>query len=201
MPRIRSVEQALRLSTDISRQTYVCRSCRANTTRQFHTSLPLAASQEPFLTRMRNSLFGSKESKEAEKRREERTKQKIEELRGRGRERGHEQEDIEEVTGKGGRVLEVAPFVDPAINKDYVVATTWDELENVGSEKWVKAKNDRGEQYVGYGRGDMSCRKPRLTVATDSFLQSVLSSPMSNGGNSFITSPLKYWPYKKPGEI
>jgi hypothetical protein len=94
---------------------------------------------------MRKTLFGSKEQKDADRRREEKIQKKIEELRA----RGEQKEEPTAVGEKAGRFYKVAAFVDPAINKDYVVATTWDGLESIGSEEWVKAKKDRGEQYVG----------------------------------------------------
>ena len=51
--------------------------------------------------------------------------------------------------GRDGKEYQVAAIIDPTVNKDYVEATDATGLEVVGSKEWIKAKQDRGEQYVG----------------------------------------------------
>ena len=58
-----------------------------------------------------------------------------------------EQPGFKVTKGKKYTIVEPA---DPAVNKDYVMSSTWDGLERVGSEQYLKAKKDRGEEYVGY---------------------------------------------------
>merc|ERR1712230_259947 len=94
---------------------------------------------------MSNYFFGSKESRRADADREEKNKQRIQELADRG---GSTQP--EKKVDKFGRELDVAAIVDPSINKQYVQSTTWDGLERIGSEQWVRERADQGEQYVGF---------------------------------------------------
>lgn len=143
----RTAEHALRLANSSSTTTtpsYVCRACRAQAARQFHTSRPVLA-DEPWHKRMSNYFFGSKESRRADVDREEKNKQRIRELADRG---GSTQ--AEKKVDKFGRELDVAAIVDPSINKQYVQSMTWDGLERIGSEQWVRERADQGEQYVGF---------------------------------------------------
>ena len=143
MPQLRAAEAALRLASRSSQQPYICTACR----RQFHTSrLLLAAENIPFWKRIQTSLFGSKESNEAVKRREEKSRERINELA----KRDDYTSALEVRTDKRGREYEVAALIDPTINSDYAPATKWDGLESIGSEKWVKARRDTGEKYDGY---------------------------------------------------
>ncbi|KAI7348696.1 hypothetical protein KC354_g13494 [Hortaea werneckii] len=147
MRSVRTAEHALRLANSSSTTTapsYVCRSCRAQAARQFHTSRPVLA-DEPWHKRMSNYFFGSKESRRADADREEKNKQRIQELADRG---GSTQ--AEKKVDKFGRELDVAAIVDPSINKQYVQSMTWDGLERIGSEQWVRERADQGEQYVGF---------------------------------------------------
>ncbi|KAI7559548.1 hypothetical protein KC343_g10096, partial [Hortaea werneckii] len=62
MRSVRTAEHALRLANPSSSATapsYVCRACRAQAARQFHTSRPVLA-DEPWHKRMSNYFFGSK---------------------------------------------------------------------------------------------------------------------------------------------
>ena len=147
MSRVRGIEQALRLFTHVTRQQYVCRTCRAHALRQFHTS-PSSRAEVPFLKRIQQTLFGSKESKEAEQKREDEAQKKTKELARRDAS-GRKTKKI------GARTYDVAPVVDPSVNKDYVPSTTWDNLEHIGSRQYAKAKADRGEKYIGYGHDEM----------------------------------------------
>lgn len=49
-----------------------------------------------------------------------------------------------------GKDYEVAAVVDESLNKEYVPATTWEGLERIGSEAWVRRGRDGGEMYYGY---------------------------------------------------
>ena len=140
MPRLRSAEHALRLFADISRQPYICRSCRSQAIRQFHSFPPVFAKDVPFFKRIRESLFGSEASREQKRKQEEKEQKAIEEEAERAKPR---------TVYIKGRKYNVAPVVDPNVNKEYVPATTWDGLERMGSAKFVKEKADRGEKYVG----------------------------------------------------
>ncbi|KAK5680462.1 hypothetical protein LTS10_007390 [Elasticomyces elasticus] len=144
----RAAHQALGLAALPRSQQYVCRACRAQAGRQFHTSNRDLA-EVPFFQRLKQQIFGSKESQQAEKSREEKNKQRLEELHkssGSGSGSG----ELEVKTGRHGQQYEVAAIVDPSDTKDYVPAQGWDGLERVGSEEWVKARADQGEQYYGF---------------------------------------------------
>ncbi|TKA32036.1 hypothetical protein B0A50_01282 [Salinomyces thailandicus] len=146
----RPVEQALRLSTPRPAH-HVCRNCRLQ---QFSTSRPVPAS-EPFYKRLMTGIFGSKESREADRARDERQQKKVKEL---GQRQGGA---LEKKRDRRGREYEVAAIVDPTETQDYVQAVTWDGLEQVGSEQWVRERADRGEQYVGFRPG----KRVRLDAA------------------------------------
>ncbi|KAK3672989.1 hypothetical protein LTR78_007100 [Recurvomyces mirabilis] len=143
----RPAEQALRLATSSASQKYVCRACRAQAARQFHTSVPRPA-QVPLYQRLRDTLFGSKQSQEAEKGRGEKQVQRREEEQ----QQSSSQEDgaLEVVVGRDGQEYEVAAVVDPTLAKNYIQAMSWEGLERIGSEEWVKRRADQGEQYVGF---------------------------------------------------
>ena len=141
MRRSREAEHALRLATTFSRQPHICRSCRARTIRQFHSS-----PASPFLQSIRESLFGTTESEEAKNKREEQIKQKTEA----GAKRDAARTSLETTTDRRGRKYEVAAIYDPSINPEYVISTNWDGLRRIGGERWIKERADPGEQYVGY---------------------------------------------------
>lgn len=157
MRALRPAGQALRLASSSSTQQYVCRACRAHAARQFHTSTPDSA-ELPFYKRLQNTLFGSKESQEAQKSREEKQRQRSAEVQA----RDDAGEGPEIKTSKSGKQYEVAAIVEPGTHEGYVPATNWDGLERVGNTDWVKAKADQGEQYVGFvpkRRVDLSNRQ------------------------------------------
>ncbi|KAK3653658.1 hypothetical protein LTR56_004513 [Elasticomyces elasticus] len=139
----RVAQQALGLAALPRSQQYVCRACRAQAGRQFHTSNRDLA-EVPFFQRLKKQIFGSKKSQQAEKSREEKNKQRLELHNNSG------PGELEVKTGRHGQQYEVAAIVDPSDTKDYVPAQGWDGLERVGSEEWVKARADQGEQYVGF---------------------------------------------------
>lgn len=151
MPRLRHAERALTLltSTPTPTQRHVCLTCRrqALQSRTLHTT-PVLRAEESFLSRIRRSVFGSEESKEASRRREEARKKSVQELA---------ETPEQERTGRvyvdpQGREWEVAPLVDESLNPDYVPATTWEGLDRIGSEEWVRRRADSGEVYYGYVR-------------------------------------------------
>lgn len=144
MPRSIVTEQALRLLVNTAGQPFVCRSCRVQAIRQFHTS-PVAAAQLPFYKRIQETLFGTKESKAADKQREEKQQKKYEDLA----QREDALSDLEIRTDSKGREYEVAALVDSTINKDYVPAADWKGLESVGSKQWVRERADTGDVYTG----------------------------------------------------
>ncbi len=94
---------------------------------------------------MRESLFGSKESKETEKRRQEKIKQKLEE-----QSKKDAASKVEIKVDRHGREYEVAALVDVSINPDYIQSSNWDGLKRIGSERWVKESRDKGEPYMGF---------------------------------------------------
>lgn len=56
---------------------------------------------------------------------------------------------METKIGVGGKEYVIAEVVDTYTHKDYVSSQTWDGLEKVGSEEWVRKRADIGEQYHG----------------------------------------------------
>lgn len=143
MPRLRDAEQALSLAANFSRQPYICRSCRARAIRHFHSSPSSPAA--PFLQRVRESLFGTAESQEVKKKREEQVQRSVEEQA----KRDAVKTSLETKTDSKGREYEVAAIYDPSINPEYVMSTNWDGLRRIGSGKWIKERADPGEKYVG----------------------------------------------------
>lgn len=125
-----------------SSQHYLCRACRTHAARQFSTTRPYNA-DKPWYQRVRETIFGSNESKSAERSRkvnrkreldnEPRRKAQLATVRG----------------GPNGEIYEIAVNVNPKRQTDYVPATTWTDLESVGSEEWAKKQADTGVQYKG----------------------------------------------------
>ena len=56
---------------------------------------------------------------------------------------------LEVKVAKNGQRYEVAAVVVPNETTDYVQEMHGKELERIGSEAWVKARADQGEQYAG----------------------------------------------------
>lgn len=52
-------------------------------------------------------------------------------------------------TTENGSAYEYAQQFDAEVNKEYIPAKTWEQLEKLGSVQWVKERMDRGEQYEG----------------------------------------------------
>lgn len=92
---------------------------------------------------MQDSLFGTKEAAKAQESRDLKTKQRLEEVAKK------DSNEPETRTDKHGHVFHVAEIVDPSTHDNYVQATTWQGLERVGSEQWVRQRADQGEQYSG----------------------------------------------------
>ncbi|KAK5132822.1 hypothetical protein LTR08_008623 [Meristemomyces frigidus] len=167
----RPLEQALRLTgsrpTAGPTPTYICLSCRARAAppsshRQLHTTVPRAA-DVPLYQRLKESLFGTKESVAAAKSREEKQAQRFTDLAERPRTSTDADDNevarpLETKTDKHGRRYEIADIVDPAARSDYVQATTWQGLETVGSVEWVKKRADTGDVYAGFAPPDRSAR-------------------------------------------
>ncbi|KAH9844824.1 histone transcription regulator 3 [Teratosphaeria destructans] len=140
----RTTEQASRLAISLSSQQYVCRTCRLHAAHQFSISTRAAAPEKPFYVRWRDTLLGLKESSVAAKSQEEKTKQRL------GKSDARAPGELGKKHDRRGTKYEVAARVDPSTHKEYVQAQTWDGLEKVGGVKWVKARADRGEPYVGF---------------------------------------------------
>ncbi|KAK1818996.1 hypothetical protein LTR12_006569 [Friedmanniomyces endolithicus] len=140
----RAAEQTLRAATLSRPPNYVCRACRAQAARQFHTSIRNHA-DIPFFQRLQQQLFGSKELQQAEKSREEKRLQQVEDLKQRGN-----VNRLEVKVAKNGQRYEVAAVVIPNETTDYVQEMHGKGLERIGSEAWVKARADQGEQYAGF---------------------------------------------------
>ena len=143
MRRAQTAQQLLKLTTanPVSQQ-YICRTCLAQVARQIHTSTPRNA-ELPFGQRMRNLIFGSGEAQAADESRERARKRRLDEISA------GERNASAVKTDKQGREYQIAAVVDPSINPAYVPADTWQGLEFIGSEQWVKARADKGEEFTG----------------------------------------------------
>lgn len=96
------------------------------------------------MRRLRDTIFGSKETKAVEASREKKQQQQLDELQT-------QDPSVKEVkVGADGRSYEVAALVDPSKRSDYIPASTWEQLERVGGAQWVRSRQDQGEQYKGY---------------------------------------------------
>ncbi|KAK5169662.1 uncharacterized protein LTR77_005640 [Saxophila tyrrhenica] len=147
MPQLHRSERALKLVGDAARQQYICRTCRAHQVRAFHASYPFYAvkSERPLLQRLRESVFGASETPEERKReeaRQERTKElatKFDASRPLERRKPSDRNEY----------YDVAAVIEPPV-KGYRQALSWAGLKRVGSEEWVKAREDKGEAYTGF---------------------------------------------------
>lgn len=140
----RELESALRLARNALRQQYLCKACRAQALRQFHTSPALAASGSGFLNRIKESLFGGEETEESKRKREEAELRQQEQAK-----RDAARTNLQITTDQKGKEYEVAAIVDTSINPDYVMSSNWNGLRRIGGKQWIQAKRDQGEKYVG----------------------------------------------------
>jgi hypothetical protein len=143
MPRIRPSEKGFNVVSHASRQPFVCRTCRAQYIRQLHLSPRVLAEEKPFLQRMKDSLFGSKESKEKDA--------KLKEAQAKARKQAAAVDPTKMyVKRRKGVKYQFAPVIDPKGNYEgYTPATTWDKLEHIGGTEYTKKYNDQGEVYQG----------------------------------------------------
>jgi len=144
MSRVRETERALTLIGSSARRPYICRACRSQAARQFH-STPRNA-EVPFYQRISETLFGKKKTPEDEKKEQKELEKKRIDLAQRDADRVA----LETAEGKPKSKYQVAQLVDPAVNKDYVLSSNWQGLRRIGGEKWIKQNQDPGEKYVGY---------------------------------------------------
>jgi hypothetical protein len=79
--------------------------------------------------------------------REEKRKRRQEEATQQELERGG---PAEVKFGRNGEQYQIAARYDPVSDKEYVQAVSWDGMERVGGEEWLKKQADREEKYVGY---------------------------------------------------
>ena len=170
MPRARHLESTLSILSHSSQRLYVCTACRAQVIRQLHTT-PRSHAEQPFLERIKNSLFGSKASKEQEQKSKEAQAKELTKAAA-----------VYDGTGfrmkkRNGVKYQIAPVIDPnATNVDYTPATTWDGLEHIGGDKHAKRAQDKGEVYKGYVVSSQLIVL-RLLTSTASCHQSASTSP------------------------
>ena len=147
MPPLHRSERALRLLADAPRQQYICRACRAQQIRSFHSSYPTyARNEKPLLTRLRESIFGSTETTPAEQKREDVSRERTKALA----QKFDAKKPLERrKPSNRNQWYEIAAVVDPTVNKEYNLKSTWKEIERVGGEQWMKAREDKGEVYKG----------------------------------------------------
>lgn len=198
MPPTRVAERALRVATTSSRQ-YICKSCRAqaHAARQFSSSTRVAAAEEPFYRRLQRQIFGNKEQEADQKLREQKAIERQEEALGRGG--GVDVDSEPRKVRKNGVDYEVAAYVDPQVNKDYVPASSADGLEIIGSDEWVRQREDHGEVYVGYDVSEYSRNGVTgLTLLLDSRRSGGSSSIGGNGNRCCTISPSKRWSCRRP---
>ena len=155
MSRTREAERALRTITSTTRQPFVCKACRSQAARQFHSTLRNA--EVPFYQRISQTLFGKKKKPEEEKKEQEGLEKKRIELAQRDADRVALETADETAEGKPKSKYQVAQLVDPAVNKDYVLSSNWQGLRRIGGEKWIKKNQDTGEKYVGYALPRLPC--------------------------------------------
>lgn len=94
---------------------------------------------------MQESVFGTEKSKKAERSREEKQKKALEDAAQR-RDKG----ELETKMGHDGQTeYTIAEVVDTYTHNNYVSSQTWDGLEQIGGEQWVRKRADMGEVYHG----------------------------------------------------
>ncbi|CAK4031892.1 Dolichol-phosphate mannosyltransferase subunit 3 [Lecanosticta acicola] len=138
----RIASQAMRLAAEPTRKPYICRACLAQGARQFHASSRNNA-DVPFWKRMKESVFGSEDATRDEASREEKQRKRLEQA-------AEGDTGLQTKTDRFGNEYVSAEIVDPSTRKDYKPANTWEGLERIGSEAWVRKRADQGEKYVGF---------------------------------------------------
>lgn len=134
------------LLADSTRQQYICRACRAQRIRQLHTSPRACADDKrPYFQRLKDTLFGNKKDAAEQKWEEEAAERRKEMARQYNDRNPMEQRSSRDNT----QLYNIAPVVDPTINREYIPAPTWDGLERMGGKNWAKAQHDGGEAYEG----------------------------------------------------
>ncbi len=138
MSRLQPAGMASSVLAQYSRQQFVCRSCRARLIRQLHSS-PRVRAEQPLLERLKTSIFGSKEAKEKEKKREVAQRKAV------AKAASDEANELKILQSNGVR-YRIAPVVDQERTyPGYTPATTWDGLEHIGGKAYVKRVQDHGE--------------------------------------------------------
>ena len=92
---------------------------------------------------MKDSLFGSKESKEKDAKIKDAQAKAIKQAATVDPTKFH-------VKRRKGVTYQYAPVIDPkGTYEGYTPATTWDKLEHIGGTEYARKYNDRGEVYQG----------------------------------------------------
>lgn len=139
----RAAQRALRLASHPPPHQHVCLVCRTHAARQFSTSASRTAGL-PFLRQIKETLFGTKETRETEARREKKSSEK----KTPEKKTSAPASSVEEIE-IGSRKYKIAARVDPDVQKDYVPASKDNKLQRLGSVEWVKRRADKGEKYAG----------------------------------------------------
>lgn len=92
---------------------------------------------------MQESIFGSEKSKKEEESREVKRKERAKAAESRTSGVRAQKK------GRDGQTYEIAEFVDPESHTDYKPTMSWNGLERMGGDEWVRRRADKGEQYVG----------------------------------------------------
>lgn len=105
----------------------------------------MLAEEKPFLERIKDSLFGSKESKEKDVKRKEAQSKAVAKAAS-----AYSDTTKLKVKRKGGVKYQIAPVIDPKANYDgYTPADSWDKLEHIGGTEHARKAQDKGEVYRG----------------------------------------------------
>ncbi|KAF2725064.1 hypothetical protein K431DRAFT_291241 [Polychaeton citri CBS 116435] len=115
--------------------------------RQFHTT-PIPRATEPWYRRMRDTIFGDKESEEAKRVQGIQREGAVEMAQTRDPNAG-----LETKTDEHGNVYEIAVSVDKLNDRDYVPATSWHGLDRIGGDEWLRQQQDEGDEYQGFNPG------------------------------------------------
>lgn len=164
MRRIPRADTALRLAqtqatttTTTNPASYICLTCRTSLqtptatparARPFHTTRLLAAEEKlPWHKRIQQTLFGRDEKVDHQQIREDKRRARAEAQAAAEEEEAAEARVV--VDRRTGREYRVADVVDAGVDRGYVAASDWKELERVGGEEWVRRRADGGEAFVG----------------------------------------------------
>jgi hypothetical protein len=121
------------LAISANSQQNVCRACLS---RQFHSTPPRDLDPGSFFGGLSSKIFGTKETKKAEERRDAAKEEQV----------ANQDKLPDTIAAADNKVYKIAKA--PAADK-YTAAKTWEGLPRIGSDVWAKQQGMEKTVYVG----------------------------------------------------